>query len=310
LLSQCRKSGITPSANLGSIGVYSIIEDYTKALEQQGIKKEAIFSGKFKLLGADFRAITDEERAILQEDINLSHNKFKQAILSKRNVKDEYMQGLMYEGDLAKEANLTDVVVYNLNEFLTSTNIIDMNKTIKINKTVAKEATAPDLTKKAEDLKKEEKDLVPGVPEAKEELVKKEEDKPKDKTEEDKEEVKKEEAKYDGQYCLCPSCSHTWKLEAKHMKKMEEEDKPQDKTEEDKEEEKTEEVDKKDDKTVEEVEKEQPKEQPKEEPKEDLSKKKAKLPSNAEWFAHFGIKHQANKFVEASYAFLNQSNKK
>lgn len=147
LISQCRCIGMSPSACIGNVGVYTIIEDYSKQLESQGITIDAISAGKYKLLGASFKPMTPEERDILQQDITKQHIKFKECILSKRAIEDSYLEGLSYEGDQALEANLVDVVVDDLSSYLTtieSYNINNMKNFTKMTKKAA-EMIAPKI---------------------------------------------------------------------------------------------------------------------------------------------------------------------
>lgn len=136
--SQCRSIGMTPSAIVGSIGVYSLIEDCSKALAQEGVDVQAISAGKYKLMGASFKPLNDEEKKILQEDVNTQHTKFKDAVNSRREVSIEYMEGLTYEGQQALAGNLVDVVVDELNQYLsqdlTTNSNIDMKEYKKVNK--------------------------------------------------------------------------------------------------------------------------------------------------------------------------------
>ena len=275
LMSQCDIIGMTPSASVGSIGVYSVIEDYTEALKQAGVHKEAIYSGKYKLLGADFRKLTDEERNILQADIDAQHNKFKQAILSKRDVDAKYMEGLTYEGKEALEANLVDMVADSFDAILTTANTYTSNTTMNKFTKIVKEALAPIVAlaqdnkpePKAEAPEKDAKDVVPGVPEAKAEEPAKE----------------APEAK---QYVECSHCKGLGKFEVK----MEEPEVPKDEPE------------------AKAEAKEEPMEAPKEEPAkpaepEDKKAKKATLPSVDEWQAAFGYKKQGNVFLDACNDF-------
>jgi signal peptide peptidase SppA len=139
--SQCRSIGMTPSAIVGSIGVYSLIEDCSKALQEEGVDIQAISAGKYKLMGASFKPLTEEEKKILQEDVDTQHTKFKDAVLSRRTVSIEYMEGLTYEGTAAIAGNLVDVVVDELNQYLkvaksddlTTNHNIDMKEYKKVN---------------------------------------------------------------------------------------------------------------------------------------------------------------------------------
>ena len=120
LLSQCRAIGMTPSSEVGSVGVYCLIEDITKALETSGVKIEAISSGKFKLMGHGFHTLTDDERGIIQNDVTDTHNKFKNAVKSKRTIKDEDMEGLTYNGDTALANGYADYVGDEFTDYLTT----------------------------------------------------------------------------------------------------------------------------------------------------------------------------------------------
>lgn len=119
LMSQTRMIGMTPSSQLGSIGVYMLLLDTTKQLEQNGIKIQPISSGKYKLMGHEFNPLSKEESEILDADVKKQHEKFKSTIISNRpNVKPEAMEGLSYEGDDALELGLTDIVVDSFEEYL------------------------------------------------------------------------------------------------------------------------------------------------------------------------------------------------
>jgi signal peptide peptidase SppA len=121
LASQARVIGMTPSASIGNVGVYALIEDHSKALEAAGINVQPISAGKFKLMGHPFRPLTDEEKTILQEDTVNHHNKFKAVIKANRQIDDEYLEGLSYEGEAALKYNFVDYVVDSFEEFITTT---------------------------------------------------------------------------------------------------------------------------------------------------------------------------------------------
>jgi protease-4 len=119
LLSQCRILGMSPSASVGSVGVYAIIDDLSVSMKQAGVNKQAISAGKYKLLGANFKPLTDVERDILQTDVSKTHEQFKSVIKSKRPfVNDEALEGLSYGGDLALKFGLVDYLCDYLDEFM------------------------------------------------------------------------------------------------------------------------------------------------------------------------------------------------
>lgn len=146
LASQGRMIGMTPSSVIGNVGVYSLIEDSSKAMEMAGVNIQAISAGKYKLMGQPFRKLTEEELKILQDDITKQHIKFKDAIKSNRNIDDANMEGLMYEGEEALKYGYADVVVDTFNEYLTTVQTIDTTKQMK---SYTKQATVAPITKEA-----------------------------------------------------------------------------------------------------------------------------------------------------------------
>jgi signal peptide peptidase SppA len=110
LASQADVITATPSSTLGSIGVYIALLDQTKQLEMQGLKVDLIKAGRLKAMGSAFKAITDEERAILQASVDNLHRKFKDAVTTLRKVSDDAMQGQSFDGEEALKLGLIDNV--------------------------------------------------------------------------------------------------------------------------------------------------------------------------------------------------------
>ena len=122
LMSQCREAWATPSAMVGSVGVYSIYLDESEALSKAGMKVEAIASDDDKLLGASFKPMTDRERGILQAKVDSIYAEFKAAIQTHRKVPDEYMTGLVYYGEEAVKGGLLSGLVDGFDEVIALTN--------------------------------------------------------------------------------------------------------------------------------------------------------------------------------------------
>lgn len=118
LASQCARVYSTESAELGSVGVRMVLLDYTRKLEEDGVKVNAIASGKYKLLGASFKPLTDEERDMLQTESDRIHAEFKQAVKAVREVSDEHLQGQIFRGEEAAGIGLTDGIVEDMDEAL------------------------------------------------------------------------------------------------------------------------------------------------------------------------------------------------
>jgi signal peptide peptidase SppA len=108
IASQADHIACTPSSTLGSIGVYIAILDETRAMEIEGLKINLMKAGKFKAMGASFKELTDEERAMLQQDVDRIHADFKAACTALRPIQDGDMQGQWFNGKQAALQKLAD----------------------------------------------------------------------------------------------------------------------------------------------------------------------------------------------------------
>lgn len=119
LASQCDQIFSTPSAQVGSIGVYLAILDESRALENEGLKVETIKDGKLKAAGASWKPLTDEERAHFQAQVSAIGTSFRAAVNSKRpDVDIETMQGQSFFGQDNVSLKLIDGFVADLDEAL------------------------------------------------------------------------------------------------------------------------------------------------------------------------------------------------
>lgn len=98
---------VSPSAIVGSIGVYLAILTMEKNLAMQGIEATVLKAGKYKTLGIACKDLTDEEKAYLQAGVDETYQQFKAAV-SHRNLSEDAMQGEVYESEKAKALGLID----------------------------------------------------------------------------------------------------------------------------------------------------------------------------------------------------------
>ena len=99
------------SSSIGSVGVYMALLDTKLAMEQQGMKMEVIKAGKYKGIGIQGTSLTDEQRALLQSEVDSIHEMFKGAVkIGRGNVSDELMQGQDFMGGDAVQLGLADVL--------------------------------------------------------------------------------------------------------------------------------------------------------------------------------------------------------
>lgn len=120
LASQCQKFFAAPSASVGSVGVYTLCLDLSRSLEQEGAKINAISAGKYKLLGAYWKPLSDEERDIIQKQVDATYAEFLAAMDSRGRVVDEknYGNGLVFSGEEAAAIGMIDGCYDDLWEML------------------------------------------------------------------------------------------------------------------------------------------------------------------------------------------------
>lgn len=119
LASQCQKLYGTPSGRCGSIGVWCAYLDESRKMANEGEAMQTISAGKFKLMGAYWKPLTESEKAILQRDVDGIYDQFKAAVNSVRQVNDDAMgEGLMFDGEEAADRGLIDGCVEDLDELL------------------------------------------------------------------------------------------------------------------------------------------------------------------------------------------------
>lgn len=97
---------VTPSGLAGSIGVYSLHEDHSKQLADEGINVSLIRAGKFKAEDNPFGPLTEEARASIQERVDAYYALFTQGVAKGRGVSIDAVRNGFGEGRVvgAKEA--------------------------------------------------------------------------------------------------------------------------------------------------------------------------------------------------------------
>jgi signal peptide peptidase SppA len=113
----------TPSATVGSIGVYMAIPDYSKAFEAAGVRMDVIKSGTLKGAGIPGTSLSDAQRADLQAQVEAIHADFKAAVRGKRKMaKDEDMEGQVFSGKEAARKGLVTGLGSNLRSLIADLN--------------------------------------------------------------------------------------------------------------------------------------------------------------------------------------------
>jgi signal peptide peptidase SppA len=110
----------TPTASIGSIGVYMAFYDFTGYLEKNGVSLELFKAGRLKAMGLPGNPLSDEERAFLQARVEETYEQFKTEVKYKRPLDDETMQGQTFSGAAALRSRLVDGFHRSAGEFFRS----------------------------------------------------------------------------------------------------------------------------------------------------------------------------------------------
>ena len=77
---------VTPGGEVGSIGVWQAHFDYSKALEEEGVKPTLISAGKFKVEGNPYVPLDEQAQAFMQSRVDDYYNAFIEAVAKGRGV--------------------------------------------------------------------------------------------------------------------------------------------------------------------------------------------------------------------------------
>jgi protease-4 len=101
-----------PGTMTGSMGVILKFPNLEALFDKIGYKSEVVKSGKLKDIGSAGRALTDEERQMLQGLIDNVHEQFVQAVVSSRSLPEEEVRkiadGRIFSGEQAMGLGLVD----------------------------------------------------------------------------------------------------------------------------------------------------------------------------------------------------------
>ncbi len=106
---------VTPSGEVGSIGVFMAHFDITDALEEEGVKVTIIRAGENKAEGNPYEALSDEAAAHMQSLVDDYYAQFVGAVakhrgISVETVEDDFGQGRTYTADRALARGMVDRV--------------------------------------------------------------------------------------------------------------------------------------------------------------------------------------------------------
>lgn len=98
LASQATELLVTPSGEVGSIGVYGMHLDLSGALAAQGIKVTLVSAGKFKTEGNPFEPLADEARVAFQSSVDRYYASFVRDVAKGRRVSVDAVRSGFGEG--------------------------------------------------------------------------------------------------------------------------------------------------------------------------------------------------------------------
>ena len=117
LTSQANHISLTPSGEVGSVGVRMMHADISEALAKEGIKVTELYSGNFKTEWSPFKPLSEEAIGDMQTRLSAAHTDFLNAITSGRGsvvsaeMKANRMgEGRMFGADAAATHGLVDKI--------------------------------------------------------------------------------------------------------------------------------------------------------------------------------------------------------
>jgi signal peptide peptidase SppA len=114
LASQASTITLTPSGEVGSVGVLDLHADISKALETAGVKLTAITAGEHKVERAPFTPLSDDAKAHMQTGVNAWYGDFLGTIRRGRGARvsasSNYGGGRMLSAREALAAGMVDFV--------------------------------------------------------------------------------------------------------------------------------------------------------------------------------------------------------
>jgi len=125
---------VSPSAMVGSIGVYTMHEDISSLNEKMGVKSTVISAGKYKAETHPYAPLSAEAHEYLQDQVDAAYSMFVSDVAkargtTKKEVTDGYGQGRVVSAQQAVKAGLADRVA-TLDQVLSTLGVSNSRKPI------------------------------------------------------------------------------------------------------------------------------------------------------------------------------------
>jgi len=104
---------VTPGGEVGSIGVWQAHQDYSKAMDEAGVKTTLISAGKFKVEGNPYTPLDEDAQSFMQSRVDDYYAAFTKAVAKGRGVsiaqvRDGMGQGRVLGAEAALTSNMVD----------------------------------------------------------------------------------------------------------------------------------------------------------------------------------------------------------
>lgn len=136
LASQCDRFMVTPSSNIGAVGIYLTLKDLSEKYEKDGVKITVIKSGDYKAAGVEHMPLTALQFQRLQDEVVELHRRFIRDVMSVRAfVDEENLQGQSFYGDESVKIGMATSLV---DEWKQAKAIIKANRAMAVSPVTSK----------------------------------------------------------------------------------------------------------------------------------------------------------------------------
>lgn len=110
---QATEIAVTPGGDVGSVGVYAVHQDVSKALEASGVDVTVISAGKYKTDGNPYEPLSEEAKTWMQSRADMAYRDFVAAVAEGRgvdrsDVEANYGQGRVVGAKAALQSGMVD----------------------------------------------------------------------------------------------------------------------------------------------------------------------------------------------------------
>lgn len=139
----CDALYLTPGGVVGSVGVFMVHADISKALEAEGVDITLISAGRFKTRGNEYQPLEAEDVAHFQAIVNETYSQFVKDIARGRGVTPDAVRKGFGEGDVVTAANAKKLGM--VDGVMTFAQVVDKALTLRSKPPKGPAAEAPEI---------------------------------------------------------------------------------------------------------------------------------------------------------------------